>query len=169
MNKKHVFKHLKNNQTTKPSFRYHQNIKTRVEFSAQKDVRVGLQWEDFLGKCSSKLLRFFGLHFPKKTSNCSPTLTSFDPPWQHNSYMILPPPPWQPNSYIILRTLNKLPPHSYIVLLPQNKLPPHSYIILPPLAAQLLHHFTPSEQITPSLLHHFIPLGSPTITSFYPL
>ena len=32
-----------------------------------------------------------------------------------------------------------------------------------------LHRFTPSEQITPSLLHHFTPLGSPILTSFYPL
>ena len=37
-----------------------------LNFSAQNDVRVGLQWEDFLGKCSSKLLRLFGLHWASK-------------------------------------------------------------------------------------------------------
>ena len=37
-----------------------------LNFSAQNDVRVGLQWEDFLGKCSSKLLRLFGLHWAAK-------------------------------------------------------------------------------------------------------
>ena len=62
-----------------------------------------------------------------------------------------------------------LQPNSYIILPPLNKLPPHSYNILPPLAAQLLPHFTPSGQITPSLLHSFTTLGSPTLTSFYPL
>ena len=35
---------------------------------------------------------------------------------------------------------------------------PNSYLIL-----------LPPGQITPSLLHHFTPLGSPTLTSFYPL
>ena len=35
---------------------------TRVSFSAQNDVRVGPQWKDFLGKCSSKLLRLLRLH-----------------------------------------------------------------------------------------------------------
>ena len=38
------------------------------------------------------------------------------------------------------------------------------------MAAQLLPHFNPPEPITPSLLHHFNPsLGSPAVTSFYPL
>ena len=37
------------------------------------------------------------------------------------------------------------------------------------MAAQLLHHFSTSEQIIPSLLNHFTPLGTPTLTSFYPL
>ena len=37
-----------------------------LNFSAQNDVRVGLQCEDFLGKCSSKLLRLFGLHWASK-------------------------------------------------------------------------------------------------------
>ena len=37
-----------------------------LHFSAQNDVRVGLQWEDFLGKCSSKLIRLFGLHWASK-------------------------------------------------------------------------------------------------------
>ena len=76
---------------------------------------------------------------------------------------------------------NKLPHHSYTILPPlaaqplhhftpsEQKKNPHSYTILSPLAAQLLHHFTPSEQITPSLLQHFTLLGSPTLTSFYPL
>ena len=35
--------------------------------------------------------------------------------------------------------------------------------------AQFLPPFTSSEQTTRSLLHHFIPLGSPVLTSFYPL
>ena len=36
-----------------------------------------------------------------------------------HSYTILPPPPpWQPNSYIILPPLYKLPPHSYTILPP---------------------------------------------------
>ena len=86
----------------------------------------------------------------------SSTLSSFYPPLDKlspHSYTILP--PWQPDS------CNILPP--------LNKLPPHSYNILSPLAAQLLNHFTPSEQITPSLLQHFTSLGSPTLTSFYPL
>ena len=52
---------------------------------------------------------------------------------------------------------------------PVSKLPPQSYTILSPFPAQLLHHFTPSEQITPSLLQDFTPLGSPILTSFYPL
>ena len=50
-----------------------------------------------------------------------------------------------------------------------NKLPPHSYTILAPLAAQILANVTPSGQVNPSLLQHFTPLGSPTLTSFYPL
>ena len=37
-----------------------------LNFSAQNNVRVGLQREDFLGKCSSKLLRLFGLHWASK-------------------------------------------------------------------------------------------------------
>ena len=37
-----------------------------LNFSAQNDVKVGLQWEEFLGKCSSKLLRLFGLHWTSK-------------------------------------------------------------------------------------------------------
>ena len=51
-----------------------------LNFSAQNDVRVGLQWEYFFGKCSSKLLRLFGLNrrksllkvLPEKSSHCSP-------------------------------------------------------------------------------------------------
>ena len=77
-----------------------------------------------------------------KTPNYPLTLTSFYPPWQPNSYINLP---------------------------PLDKLPPHSYTILTHLADQLLHQFNPSEQITPSLVHHFTPLGSPTLTSIYPL
>ena len=62
-------------------------------------------------QCSPKRCKSFELHFPKKSSHCSPTLTSLTPP---------PPPPppaaqllhhftpWQPNSYI------NLPPQSYI-------------------------------------------------------
>ena len=34
-----------------------------LNFSAQNDVGVGLQWEDSLGKCSSKL---FELHWASK-------------------------------------------------------------------------------------------------------
>ena len=79
---------------------------------------------------SPKRCKSFELHFPKKSSHCRPTLTSFYPPWQ-------------PDSYIILTPLNKLPPHSctilpplaansYIIKPPLNKLPPHSYTILPP-------------------------------------
>ena len=44
-------------------------------------------------QCSPKRRKIFELHFPKKSSHCSPTLTSFYPPWQPNSYIILPPPP----------------------------------------------------------------------------
>ena len=145
-------------------------------------------------QCNPKRCKSFELHFPKKSSHCSPTLTFFYPSWQFNSYLILSPldktnypltltpiyPPWQPTLTSIYPlwtnyplTLTPLYPpwqtNSYINLPPLNKLPPHSYTILPPLAAQLLHEFTPSEQITPSLLHHFTPLGSPTLTSFYPL
>ena len=48
-------------------------------------------------QCSPKIRKSFELHFPKKSSHCSPTLTSFYPPWQPNSYIILP-----PQSYIFL-------------------------------------------------------------------
>ena len=34
-----------------------------LNLSTQNDVRVGLQWEDMLGKCSSKILHLFGLHW----------------------------------------------------------------------------------------------------------
>ena len=44
-------------------------------------------------QCSPRRRKSFELHFPKKSSHCSPTLTSFYPPWQPNSYIILPPPP----------------------------------------------------------------------------
>ena len=37
-----------------------------LNFSYQNDVRVGLQREKFFGKCSSKLLRLFGLHWASK-------------------------------------------------------------------------------------------------------
>ena len=116
---------------------------------------------------SPKRRKSFELHFSKKSSHCSSTLTSFYPPCSPTLTSFYPLctnypltltqfyPPWQPNSYIILP--------------PLIKLPPHSYTILPPLAVQLLHHFTPSGQITPSLLHHFTPLGSPILTSFHPL
>ena len=70
------------------------------------------------------------------------TLTTFYSHWQPNSYNILP---------------------------PLNQLPPNSYTILTPLAAQRLHQFNPSEQTIPSFLQHFTPLGSPNVTSFYPL
>ena len=59
----------------------------RLNFSAQNDVRMGLQWEDLLGKCSSKLLVFFGLHGASNgvkwcksegvKDKLTPTLTSF--------------------------------------------------------------------------------------------
>ena len=41
-------------------------IQPGLNFSAQNDVRVGLQWKDVLRKCSSKLLRLFGLHWASK-------------------------------------------------------------------------------------------------------
>ena len=122
----------------------------------------------------------------------TPHLTPFYPPWQLNSYLMLPLwtnypltltsfyPLGSPTltSFYPLRTnypLTLTPfyppwqPNSYLILTPLDKLPPHSYTILPPLEAQLLHHFTPSWQITPSLLHNFTPLGSPHLTSSYPL
>ena len=85
----------------------------------------------------------------------SPTFTSFYPLLTKYPLNLTPfYPPWQPNSYIIKP--------------PLDILPPYCYTILPPLAAQILAHVTPSGQINPSLLQ-FTPLGSPTLTSFYPL
>ena len=67
-------------------------------------------------------------------------------------------PPWQPNSFLILP--------------PLNEFSPHSYTNLPPLAAQLLAQFTAppplSRQITPSLLHHFISLAAQLLHHFTP-
>ena len=140
----------------------------------------------------------------------SPTLSSFYPLWAIYPLTLTTfYPPLQPSSYLILHTVNKLHPHFYtilsplaaqllahftpseeitphsytilspslwqpssnLILLPLNSLLTHSYNILSPLAAQLLAHFTPSEQFTHSLLHHFSPshLGIPVLTSFYPL
>ena len=63
-------------------------------------------------QCSPKRRKSFELHFPKKSSPCSPTLASFYPLGSPTLASFYPPPPWQPNSYIIL------PPISYIVLAP---------------------------------------------------
>ena len=135
-----------------------------LNFSAQNDVRVGLQWEDFLGKCSSKQINphsyiFFGL--PRGVKRCK-------------------------SSGVICL----LPPHSYTILLPLADqkscksgglfclLPPHSYTILPPWkpnAAQkkvrrvLSCIFLKNPPIAAPLIHNFTPLGSQTLTSFYPL
>ena len=86
----------------------------------------------------------------------SPTLTSIYPLWTNYPLTLKQfYPPWQTNYYIILP--------------PLDKLPPHSNTNLPTLAAQILAHVTPSGQTNPSLLNNFTPLGSPTLTSFYPL
>ena len=144
----------------------------------------------------------FELHFPKKSSHCSPTLTLFYPP---------PPPP-----------LNKLPLHSFtnlpplaaqllrhftpsishcfsphiwrlLVLNPQPLYPQLVLLILQTINAcptpygryiwikfvriapsqqitpSLLHHFTPSNLITTQTLTPFYPIGSPALSSSYPL
>ena len=133
-------------------------------------------WAHFTpsGKIRPLLLHHF-------TTLGSPTLTSFNPIW-----IIYP-----PHSYTSLT-----PPLAAQLLhhfIPSVQITPSLLHHFPTLAAQLLHHFTPSEQITHSLLHQFppwqpnsyiilllwthnpltltplYPLGSPTLTSFYPL
>ena len=91
---------------------------------------------------------------------------------------------WQPSSNLIIPPLSNCPTHFYNILpfsplaaqllphfTPFEQITPSLLYHFMPLAAQLLAYFTPSEQITPSFLNHFnpLPLGSPALTSFYPL
>ena len=145
-----------------------------LNFSAQSDVRVGLQWEDFLGKCNSKLLRLFGLHWVSKggkmvkerggnRQNKPPLLRFFGLPRGVKRYKI--------KGVICI-----LPPHSYTILPPfadQKScksgvliclLPSHSYTILPPLEAQC----SPKNVRVLSCIFQKNPPSQPTLTSFYP-
>ena len=106
----------------------------------------------------------FDLHFPKKSSHCGTNRTSLYPPWQHNSYIILP-----PQSNIVLapipedcQCLSNSRQSNYM----NNTVRIAPYQQITP---SLLHHFIPSEQITTSLLYNFTPVGSPFLTPFYPL
>ena len=111
----------------------------------------------------------------------SPTLTSFYPHWTNypltltTFYPLGSPTPvsiyplWTNYPLTLTPFYLSWQPNNYIILPPLKKLPPHSYNILTPSAAQLSPQFTNSGQINPSLLHHFTPLGSPALTSFYPL
>ena len=122
------------------------SVVSRVEFFAQNDVRVGLQWGDFLGKCSSKLLRLFGLHWASKGVKWCKSEGVKNKLTPH-SYIFF----GRPRGVIWCKSegvKDKLPPNTYIVLPPladQKRcksggliclLPPHSYTILPPLADQ---------------------------------
>ena len=60
-------------------------------------------------------------------------------------------------------------PNSYIILPPLNKLTPSLLHHFTPLGSPILTSFYPLWTNSPSLLHHFTPLGSPTLASFYPL
>ena len=92
--------------------------------------------------------------------------------------MILPPlnklpltltsfyPPWQPNSYIILLPLNKLPPHSYTILSPWQPTITWQFQsggLIPKKNPPIAAHCSP-------LLHGIFTQGVLiTLTSFHPL
>ena len=94
----------------------------RLNFSAQNDVRVGLQWEDFLGKCSSKFLRLFGLHWASKGVKWCKSEGVKDKLTLH-SYIF----------FGVSRGGGVKRCKSWGVI---EKLPPNSYIVLPPLTDQ---------------------------------
>ena len=130
-------------------------------------------------QCSPKRRKSFELHFPKKSSHCSPTLTSFYPPWQPNSYIILPPPPGaQLLHHFTPSILHCFSPHTWRlpVLNPQTLYPQLRRLILQTIDACptldglyiqiIIVRIAPSQQITPhsyivlpplaaQLLHHF--------------
>ena len=108
------------------------------------------------------------LHHFTPWTNYPLTLTPFYPPWQPNSYLVLPPPNKIPLSF--LHHFTRLGSPTLTSFYPLRTI--YSLILTPfyppwqPSSYIILH---PSGQTTPSLLHHFTPLGSPTLTSFYPL
>ena len=119
---------------------------TRVNFSAQNDVRVGLQWEDFFRKMQLKNLSH---HF-------SPSILHFFSPHTRRLPVLNPQPLYPQLRRLILQTINKLPTHSYIALPPQNKLPPLTPFYPP---------WQPNSYIIYPLWTNYpvTPLGSPTL------
>ena len=135
---------------------------------------MGLQWEDFLGKCSSKLLRLFGLYWASKGVKWCKSEGVKEKLTPH-SYIFFGLPrgvKWCKSEGV----KDKLPPNSYIVLSPMADqkrcksggliclLPPHFYTILPPLEAQC------SPKRRKSFELHFPKKSShcsPTLTSFW--
>ena len=133
---------------------------------------MGQQWEDFLGKCSSKL--FLGcIGLPRRVKWCKSEGVKLK--LTPHSYIFFGLPrgvKWCKSEGVKY----KLPPNSYIVLQPwQTKkkcksggliclLPTHSYTILPPLEAQC------SPKRRKSFELHFPKKSfhcSPTLTSFW--
>ena len=144
-------------------------------FSAQNDERVGLQWQDFLRTCSSKLLRFLScIGLPKGVKSCESegVKDKLNP----HSYIFF----GQPRGVKRCKSsgvISLLPSHSYTILPPFADwkscksggliclLPPHSYTILPHMEAQCSPNRCKSFEL------HFPEDSShcgPTPTSFYP-